>query len=47
MDNRSTQSKDIFSLSAPDPALWSLYLIRALFTGPGLIFVLPYLYFRY
>ncbi len=24
-----------------------LYLIRALCTGPGVIFVLPYLYFRY
>ncbi len=32
---------------APDPALWTLYIIRALLTGPGLIFLLPYLYFRY
>ncbi|MBA2434681.1 MAG: PH domain-containing protein [Chthoniobacterales bacterium] len=42
-----TSDQDIFTLSAPDPALWKLYLIRALFTGPGVIFVLPYLYFRY
>ena len=41
------QSKDIFSLSAPDPALFTLYFIRALCTGPGLIFLLPYFYFRY
>ena len=40
-------SKNIFALSSPDPALWKLYIIRALLTGPGLIFVLPYLYFRY
>ncbi len=37
----------IFALSAPDPALFTLYLIRALCTGPGLIVLLPYLYFRY
>lgn len=42
-----TQGKDILSLSAPDPALWTLYIIRAILTGPGLIFFLPYLYFRY
>ncbi|MGH8093130.1 MAG: PH domain-containing protein [Chthoniobacterales bacterium] len=41
------QNTDIFSLRAPDPALWILYLIRAVLTGPGLIFLLPYLYFRY
>ncbi|MBA2436308.1 MAG: PH domain-containing protein [Chthoniobacterales bacterium] len=42
-----SSDKDIFTLSAPDPALWKLYIIRALCTGPGVIFVLPYLYFRY
>ena len=41
------QSSDIFSLKAPDPALWTLFVIRAVLTGPGLIFLLPYLYFRY
>ena len=41
------QNKDIFSLQRPDSALWTLYIVRALMTGPGLIFLLPYLYFRY
>ena len=40
-------NREIFSLSAPDPALWTLYIIRAVLTGPGLIILLPYLYFRY
>ena len=37
----------IFALERPDPALWTLYVIRALFTGPLLVITLPYLYFRY
>lgn len=37
----------IFALERPDPALWKLYVIRALCTGPALIIVLPVLYFRY
>ncbi len=37
----------IFALREPEPELWTLYLIRALLTGPGLIVALPYLYFRY
>ena len=45
--NAAEQSKKIFALSAPDPALLTHYIIRALLTGPGLIFVLPFLYFRY
>ena len=40
-------SQEIFALRAPDPALWTLYIVRALLTGPGLIVLLPYLYFRY
>lgn len=47
MVTAQTSDKEIFTLSAPDPALWKLYIIRALCTGPGVIFVLPYLYFRY
>ncbi len=47
MPNSPNDRPKIFALSAPDPALFTLYLIRALCTGPGLIFVLPYLYFRY
>jgi membrane protein YdbS with pleckstrin-like domain len=37
----------IFQLQRPDPALWKYYIIRSILTGPALVFVLPYLYFRY
>ncbi len=37
----------IFALERPDPALWKLYLIRSMLSGPGILFALPYLYFRY
>jgi uncharacterized membrane protein YdbT with pleckstrin-like domain len=37
----------IFALERPHPSLWTLYIIRALCTGPIAIVVLPYLYFRY
>lgn len=37
----------IFALREPERELWTLYLIRAFLTGPGLIILLPYLYFRY
>ena len=37
----------IFALEQPDPALWKLYVLRAIFTGPLVVFTLPYLYFRY
>ena len=47
MSQTHPSAPDIFALKEPDPALWTLYLIRALFTGPGLIILLPYLYFRY
>jgi putative membrane protein len=47
MPDSTIDPVDIFSLKAPDPVLWTLYFIRALLTGPGLIFLLPYLYFRY
>ncbi len=35
------------ALERPDPALWTYYIIRAIFTGPGLVVALPYLFFRY
>jgi putative membrane protein len=41
------RAENIFALSKPDPALWTLYIIRAVLSGPGVIFALPYLYFRY
>jgi uncharacterized membrane protein YdbT with pleckstrin-like domain len=46
MDCETLQQK-IFALERPDPALWKCYLIRAIFSGPGIIATLPYLYFRY
>jgi putative membrane protein len=41
------QSQKIFALERPDPALWNLYIIHAVLTGPGIVFMLPYLFFRY
>lgn len=37
----------IFALERPDPALWKLYVIRAILSGPGILIAFPYLYFRY
>ena len=46
MDSQSLSQK-IFALERPDPALWNLYVIHAVLTGPGVLFMLPYFYFRY
>lgn len=40
-------SAAIYALQRPEPALWRLYLIRSLLTGPGLVVMLPVLWFRY
>ncbi|MGI8435469.1 MAG: PH domain-containing protein [Chthoniobacterales bacterium] len=40
-------SPAVFALSRPDPALLNYYVIRAVLTGPGMIVLLPYFYFRY
>lgn len=40
-------TQKIFALERPDPALWNLYIIHAVLTGPGIVFMLPFLYFRY
>jgi putative membrane protein len=37
----------IFQLERPHPSLWTYYIIRAVLTGPVLVILLPYLYFRY
>ncbi len=37
----------IRALERPHPALWTYYIIRAICTGPGIVVMLPYLYFRY
>jgi putative membrane protein len=46
MDSPSLSQK-IFALERPDPALWRLYVIHAVLTGPGILFMLPLFYFRY
>lgn len=37
----------ILTLERPHPALWKYYIIMAIFTGPGIVVTLPYLFFRY
>jgi len=37
----------ILALERPHPALWKYYVITAIFTGPGIVVTLPYLFFRY
>jgi putative membrane protein len=37
----------IFALERPEPALWKLYLIRAILSGPFAVITLPVLWFRY
>lgn len=39
--------RKILALERPHPALWKYYLICAVLTGPGIVFTLPYLFFRY
>ena len=46
MSTEATTEK-VLQLERPDPALWKYYIICAIFTGPGIVFTLPYLYFRY
>lgn len=38
---------EIFALERPQSALWKLYIVRCLLTGPLIVFTLPYFYFRY
>lgn len=37
----------IMSLERPHRSLWTYYVIRAILTGPGVIAMFPYLFFRY
>ena len=37
----------ILALERPEPALWKLYIIRAILSGPLIVITLPVLYFRY
>ena len=45
--NSQVDTQKIFALERPDPALWNLYLLHSILTGPGILFVLPFYYFRY
>ena len=44
---RTTDDRAILAIERPHPRLWTLYLLRALLTGPALVIVLPVLWFRY
>lgn len=37
----------IAAIERPHPRLWTLYLLRALLTGPALVLLMPLLWFRY
>ncbi|MFC1601238.1 PH domain-containing protein [Candidatus Sumerlaeota bacterium] len=39
--------QQIFQIERPHPSLMKLYFIRSVITGPGIIFSLPILFFRY
>jgi len=41
------EEQRILALERPHPALWKYYIITAVLTGPGIVFILPYLFFRY
>lgn len=45
--NSGLDERRILALERPHPALWTYYIISAVLTGPGIIFTLPYLFFRY
>src|SRR5947209_7820925 len=45
--NNEPVPENIRALERPHRALWTYYIITSLFTGPGIVFTLPYLYFRY
>src|SRR5437016_4496939 len=47
MMNPNPVPENIRSLERPHPALWTYYIILSIFTGPGIIATLPYLFFRY
>jgi len=38
---------EIFAIERPHPRLLTLYMIRAVLTGPGLVVLMPLLFFRY
>lgn len=45
--NTTFDEQRILALERPHPALWKYYILCAIVTGPGIVFTLPYLFFRY
>ena len=43
----TSEEQRILGLERPHPSLWTYYIICAVLTGPGVVFTLPYLFFRY
>ena len=43
----SAAPAEIMAVERPHRSFWTYYVIRAIFTGPGIIVTLPYLFFRY
>ncbi len=43
----SVSEQQIFALERPDRSLWTLYLIRAVLSGPAIIITLPLFFFRF
>ena len=43
----TASEQHIFALERPDPSLWTLYLIRAVLSGPFVLVMLPLFFFRY
>ena len=50
-DSRAIGAEEVAAkvkaMERPEPALWTYYIIRAVLSGPGILILLPYLYFRY
>jgi putative membrane protein len=43
----TASEQHIFALERPDASLWTLYLIRAVLSGPFVVVTLPLFFFRY
>ncbi|MEA3208080.1 MAG: uncharacterized protein QOE70_1137 [Chthoniobacter sp.] len=44
---RGVNPDAIYALERPEPALWKLYLVRSILSGPAIFITLPVLWFRY
>src|SRR4051812_35989866 len=45
--HNALSDEQIMKLERPDPALWRLYIVRAILGLPAIFISLPYLFFRY